>query len=744
MSGDPTAGDSLQSSKAEAEQFIAALTGSADTSVTFQTFDDQKERKDKSLARWMHGTLSEHWRSLVSLNGRGAGVFIMVNDGDGKGRREENVRALRALFGDDDSGTLTPQALELTPTMLVQSKRGLQPYWRLQDGEPLHAFTAAQDAVARALNTDPAVKDLPRVMRLPGFLHLKDPEQPFLVRVVQTGGRRDFSIEEVLEGVGTALQPPASPLGKVIPIVSHTAVEAQRATAIAKARRYLAGVPPAVQYQQGDDLLYRICAYLKRDCGLTDDQALEVLQDWNRACSPPWPESDLRTKLSNAERYGRNGRGDDAQKQAREIAERYVFVKEQNVYVCKASGAIMKREALNSAHAADVVAGGFCIWTTDDSGGQIKKRFQKASAFIDLHVQQADDLGWWPGKGQIYEQRGRTLINVFRPLKTPPRDSAKPTIWLDHVEWLIPNADERTHLLDVLAYNVQHLDGKVNHALVIGGKTRTGKDLMLKPIAKWSESCWNNVKSEDLGGQFTAYLHGTKFLCVQEARDLSFEHGFNRYNAFKTIIAAPPDDITINQKFLRPYTLPNLVQVIFLTNYENGVYFEDKSDGRYHVIWSSVTPKDADYYARLGAYVEEHYMDVVGWLARRDLSRFHPKAQPPHTTAREEMHTATRGGAELALVEAGEDLSGDQGVFTRKDLVQWAKENDHHGLKNLLDGPPARLGKMFKQAGFDSTKVSVGKRVTIYWKQGNLSVEDAELKYRALVKPRYTFGSNKD
>ena len=53
-------------------------------------------------------------------------------------RTNANVRALRALFADDDSGTLTPTALELVePSIAVQSRRGLQPYWRLRPGDPL-------------------------------------------------------------------------------------------------------------------------------------------------------------------------------------------------------------------------------------------------------------------------------------------------------------------------------------------------------------------------------------------------------------------------------------------------------------------------------------------------------------------------------------------------------------------------------------------------------------------------------
>src|SRR5712671_6789615 len=80
------------------------------------------------------------------------------NEARDHGRREENVRALRALFVDDDSGELTSQALELTRSITVRSKRGLQTHWLLREGEPLQRFTPAQLALAEKLGTDPTVK----------------------------------------------------------------------------------------------------------------------------------------------------------------------------------------------------------------------------------------------------------------------------------------------------------------------------------------------------------------------------------------------------------------------------------------------------------------------------------------------------------------------------------------------------------------------------------------------------------
>src|SRR5262249_20679887 len=98
---------------------------------------------------------------------------------------------------------------ELTPSIIVRSKNGLHAYWRLRAGESLDRFESAQVALATALRTDPSVKDLPRVMRVPGFFHRKDAE-PFLVKMVQTSDVT-YDIPEDREGLGASPQPERPP-----------------------------------------------------------------------------------------------------------------------------------------------------------------------------------------------------------------------------------------------------------------------------------------------------------------------------------------------------------------------------------------------------------------------------------------------------------------------------------------------------------------------------------------------------
>ena len=58
--------------KVAAEAFLSDLAPDA-TTWTFQTFDDNADRKAGHLARTLNGSLDEHWDALCSASDAGAG-----------------------------------------------------------------------------------------------------------------------------------------------------------------------------------------------------------------------------------------------------------------------------------------------------------------------------------------------------------------------------------------------------------------------------------------------------------------------------------------------------------------------------------------------------------------------------------------------------------------------------------------------------------------------------------------------
>jgi hypothetical protein len=174
---------------AQAQRFLNRLDPNGE--FTFQTFSDRKlGAHGGPLSRVLHGSLPQHVTALAALNARGAGVFVMVNRGDGvvrPGRKtcrgKENVVAVRALFVDLD-GAPPARLLDATPppSIVVETSSGrYHGYWT-DVSCPLEDFESAQISLARHFEGDESVSDLPRVMRLPGYLHRK--AEPFMSRIV--------------------------------------------------------------------------------------------------------------------------------------------------------------------------------------------------------------------------------------------------------------------------------------------------------------------------------------------------------------------------------------------------------------------------------------------------------------------------------------------------------------------------------------------------------------------------------
>ncbi len=161
----------MHSLNPEASRFLEALA--PDGELTFQTFDESPAKRPM-LTRVLHGPYLSLAGTLAQLDARGASAFVMVNQGDCRGREAANVIAVRALFVDLDGAPLGPVlAAPLPPRIVVQSSpRKWHCYWPAS-GVPLDAFSNAQKMLAKRFGGDLTISDLPRVMRVPGYLHRK-------------------------------------------------------------------------------------------------------------------------------------------------------------------------------------------------------------------------------------------------------------------------------------------------------------------------------------------------------------------------------------------------------------------------------------------------------------------------------------------------------------------------------------------------------------------------------------------
>lgn len=151
-----------------------------------ETFTDlpkgaDKQKPDPLCRRYANLTLSkvaEMIPQLEELNAAGAAVYVAVNEYKGQ-RTKANVSRIRGVHADFDG--VSEEALaavrdRLQPTVEVQSSdpANRHMYWLLAEGEELDAETAeAINRYLAELGADKGAVDVSRLLRLPGFRHMK-------------------------------------------------------------------------------------------------------------------------------------------------------------------------------------------------------------------------------------------------------------------------------------------------------------------------------------------------------------------------------------------------------------------------------------------------------------------------------------------------------------------------------------------------------------------------------------------
>lgn len=175
----------------------------------FQVTADDPAAKDSVRSGILHGTLDEHRRLLHALNKRGGAIFYTVNETDGEGRSKEHITRIRAYMIDCDGLPTTRAKREniaelrdgpLAPSAIVESKNGLHVYWLSSGDEPVDpiAYRNVNRRLAHAYGGDPAAVDIARAMRAPGFLHMKNPQEPFRITIVSEAPEVRYTPEQIL------------------------------------------------------------------------------------------------------------------------------------------------------------------------------------------------------------------------------------------------------------------------------------------------------------------------------------------------------------------------------------------------------------------------------------------------------------------------------------------------------------------------------------------------------------------
>lgn len=137
-------------------------------------------------------------------NNQDKNIYFNVNGG----RINAEVKSWKAIFFEEDYGTFEEQqakidAIPLKPSFQLQTRKSNHCYFTIhaEEARDLEQWKKLQSTIAYVMGSDPSVKDLPRLMRLSGFDHVKLNQERVNCFTKYINPDNVYSIKEVVDAV---------------------------------------------------------------------------------------------------------------------------------------------------------------------------------------------------------------------------------------------------------------------------------------------------------------------------------------------------------------------------------------------------------------------------------------------------------------------------------------------------------------------------------------------------------------
>ncbi|MBO9518478.1 MAG: bifunctional DNA primase/polymerase [Porphyrobacter sp.] len=330
-------------------------------------------------------------------------------------------------------------------------------------------------------------------------------------------------------------------------------------------------------------------------------------------------------------------------------AQDWIFLGKQNVFYHLESGEHMKVDAFNNMF-----------------GGQRVTKCPLHRFLLDNEfVIKVQDLTYLPGNSDLFVERdGMIWHNTYRDSGIAPVEGDW-SPFEDFLNYLVPEEEERAHLLRMIAWTVRNPGQKLRHALLFRSDEQGIGKSMLSEI--WGALLGRrNVKktsTEEINSDYQGFLQETLLIVVEE---LNRGVGPMVYNRMKDWITG--DVVRVNEKFLVRREWPNTATFVMFTNLKTPMIIEDR-DRRIMYIDSSAKRLKPEYYRNFASWWRGNLGVIRAFIDTVDLADFNPHAPPPMTASKQALIADGREDLVKDLLLAIEERSGP---FNR-DIVTLAE-----------------------------------------------------------------------
>lgn len=677
---------------------------------------------DKSAdAHNLRGSLSELYPTLQEYNAKGYGVFYNFNVMNDSPRKTlADVNHIRAHVVDLDN-TLTSDAMlqkilstHPAPHFVVNtSPNKYHVYWLVQPYTGNDYFNTIQRKLAQLYDGDKKICDPTRVLRVPGFNHMKS--TPHSITYYQFSNADPYPVTVLADSVAH------------VNVVNHSSIARQPLGSPDLAAPSLDWLKYAMTLMNPNDMdrdewMSFSAAIKQSGWSLTDEETLyKMWLDWCdqydgndegenrklwdslRDTEVGWKSIERRTSVGAYINFGFNDpaqlmsiakptvttqTGGEVSPQPQEVAiddRAHEFGELLSPEECKIwfkdcyfvtrigeifspTGRFMNATKFNGTY------GGKHFIISQVTSKTTDEPWKAALRSTCYTIPKVDHIRFLPHEKSfdiIYDDFGRAGLNTYIPAKISMREGDV-SLWLKHVENILPVESDRKIFYDYLAHCVKYPGVKLQWAPLLQSAEGVGKTVFYEVMRKAIGQMYiYRPKAQELvssGSKFNAWMRAKLMIMVDE---IKVDERRELLEVLKPMITDA--DIEVQSKGVDQEMEDNMANWVFFSNFKDAVPISE--NGRRFATFFSVLQSERDileagmdkkYFDRLWTWLrKEGGLEAVAyWLHHYPIEKGDIAVRAPKTSSHKEAIMIGRTPIEVIIEDCiNENLYGFRGGY---------------------------------------------------------------------------------
>lgn len=367
----------------------------------------------------------------------------------------------------------------------------------------------------------------------------------------------------------------------------------------------------------------------------------------------------------------------------------WAYIEEADLFVCTEMPEVLRSESILNKMLAP-------FSHSNDTARLITKAYQGRTTGICYRPDQ---------KGLLVTFRGSSAINLHvAPMIHSSAGDVAP--FLEFMDYMFPNPKECHQAKRWVATLIARPDVRMTFGMLLiserqgVGKTTLGSAILGPLVGPQNVA---HPSENDVLSPFNEWIANKRLAIVSEIYSGS---SWKAYNTLKAVIT--DRDVTVNQKYMRPYTIENWVHIFASSNSMRALKMEN-DDRRWFYPEVTEAPWPKQKFDDLRHWIDNGGLQIILHWAKTWGDYVSASERAPMTDRKKEMIEGSRSEAQaeaVAIAEAAQE-TGKPTALLMKDIVNWCRiqsqgkvyDSDYELRRSMTDAGMIAWKQRIKVAG---------------------------------------------